>query len=154
MSIQSTINQGLGTVALGVGMWAHSPGGKKYLETKRLKKEIQQRQAAYDVMPEGPEGSTAQMAKDTFYERTRQLEEKLGQLAPSDKSLSGGEETAAQREVSIHEERAEEVKAEVKAQKEAEERDIQNIRHQEFLNKVLSGTPSEYILQQQKGGTK
>lgn len=151
MGIQQNINQLLGSATVATGLWAHSPGGRKYLETKQLKREIQQRQAAYDAMPEGPKGSTAQKAKDTFYERTRQLEEKLGQIAPLTESPSGGGETAAQREVSISQERSEEAEYEAKARKKAEEKDIQNIRHQEFLNKILSGTPSEYLLNNQGG---
>lgn len=158
MGIQSSVNQGLGTVAMGMGLWAHSPGGKKYLETKQLKREAELAAKKYEEAPEGTAGSDVQIAKDRLYDVAREREIAYSKVAPNAPSLSGNGETAAQRAVAIEEEIAGEqntqLEAEKKARMEAEERDIKNIRTQEFMNKVLSGTPSEYILQQQKGGTK
>ena len=154
MGIQSSVNQGLGTVAMGMGLWAHSPGGKKYLETKQLKRDIQKAYKEWEETPGGAPGTVGEEAENMLYDRMRNLETRYAEVSPNAPSLSGGGETALERSISIKEERTEEAEAEVRARKEAEERDIQNIRHQEFLNKVLSGTPSEYILQQQKGGTK
>ena len=153
MGIQSSVNQGLGTVAMGMGLWAHSPGGKKYLETKQLKRDIQKAYKEWEKTPGGAPRTVGEEAETMLYDRMRNLETRYAEVSPNAPSLSGGGETALERSISIKEERTEEAAAEVRAQKEAEERDIQNIRHQEFLNKVLSGTPSEYILQQ-KGGTK
>jgi hypothetical protein len=154
MGIQSSINQGLGTVAMGMGLWAHSPGGKKYLETKQLERDIKKAYKEWEETPGGAPGSVGEEAENVLYDRMRNLETRYAEVSPNAPSLSGGGETALERSISIKGERTEEAEAEKKAKEEAEQADIKNIRTQEFMNRVLSGTPSEYILQQQKGGTK
>jgi hypothetical protein len=169
MSIQSNVNQMLNTAAAGVSIIAHSPAGQKYLYDKEQKLKLQRAtelqtgkiEKLYEKYDEydndSPEGLYLQ-------DKIREEEQKLGEInpdAPSTANPKDSGKTALDRSLEIEYARAEEkgeavrnAEAERKAKEEAEQADIKNIRTQEFMNKILRGTPSEYILQQQKGGTK
>lgn len=40
MSFQQNINQMLGNVTIGAGLWANSPGGRRFLEAKQINKDM------------------------------------------------------------------------------------------------------------------
>ena len=147
MGIQQNINQLLGSATVAAGLWAHSPGGKKYAETRQLKKNIENLTERYN------QKNISFEEQEALHNMIRESATKLSNTSPttrlskeSTEIIAGlGEEASAAETIS--EALAEERRARVSAEK----KDIKNIRHQEFMNKILSGTPSEYLLNNQGG---
>lgn len=147
MSIQQNINQMLGSTAVATGLWAHSPGGKKYLDTKQLKKNIT------DLTKQYNQTDISFEEREALHNMIRESATKLTGISPTTKLPKESTEIIAGlgEEASAAETVSEALAEERKAKKSAEERDIKNIRTQEFMNKILSGTPSEYLLNNQGG---
>lgn len=110
MSIQSNINQALGTASVLTGLWAHSPEGKKFLETKQLKKQGTELQKA-QLKAEKQEES------DALYEKLTEVEKRLASVNPTTKSISG--DMSAQQ-------RALDIEFEEKESKAGEEKDLKS----------------------------